>query len=504
MAEKRLSSLDSQFLHLERQGSHMHVVSVLIFEGSTPRYREFRDHIEARLHKVPRYRQKLRFVPYGQGRPVWVDDPQLNLDYHVRHSALPAPGGIDELRTLAGRIHSQGLDLAKPLWELWLVDRLEGNRFAVLGKSHNALVDGVEGVDVTTVLFDTSPDAEPLAPPPPWVAEPEPTDSELLARALAERATRPAEAARSARALLRRPKRALSAVSEGASAAASALGLSGVAPDSPINGEIGPYRRAWWVDFDLTRLQAVKRYLGGTVNDALLGTVAGALRHYLTDHGHPTRGLELKALVPLSVKREGELGNSLSAALTPLPVWCEDPRQRVRIITDANADLRKRTGAVPADMLTELSDFSPPTISSQAARIQARRSLFNLAVTNVPGPQHPLYLMGARLSAAYPLQPLAPEQVVCVGAMSYDGRVHVSLVGDFDAIPDLDELGGSLELALSELEELIPRKEGRLASVRARRGRGRDSEQGDEAEADGASDGEEPDVEAGPEAATVP
>src|SRR6476659_1504011 len=221
VGEDRLTGLDSSFLHMEREGAHMHVASTALFEGPPPSHEEFREHIRSRLHLVPRFRQKLRFVPYGQGRPVWVDDPQLNLDYHVRHTALPEPGSEEQLRTLAARIFSQRLDRTKPVWEMWLVDGLEGGRFAVIGKSHHCLVDGVSGVDISTVLYDLEQEPTALPEREPWIPAPEPSESQLLADALLERATSPAEMVRGARALVRRPRQALQSAAEGLLAAGS-------------------------------------------------------------------------------------------------------------------------------------------------------------------------------------------------------------------------------------------------------------------------------------------
>ena len=315
---------------MERAGAHMHVASTIIFEGPAPTHEEFRDHIASRLHLVPRFRQKLRFVPFGQGRPVWVDDPHLNLDYHVRQTALPAPGSEEQLRNLAARIFSQQLDRTKPLWEMWLVEGLRDGRFAVIGKSHHALVDGISGVDITTVLFDL--DREPVAPPastPRWLARPEPTDLELLGGALRERLTSPREIVRGFRAALRGPRQ----VARGIGATGRIIGAGIAAPSTPFNVEIGPHRRFAIAQTDLEGLKRVKDAHGGTVNDVILSIVAGALGNYLRARGHGTEELEMRALVPVSVRADeehGALGNRIAAMMAPLPVWCEDPVERLR------------------------------------------------------------------------------------------------------------------------------------------------------------------------------
>jgi diacylglycerol O-acyltransferase / wax synthase len=452
----RLTGLDSSFLHMERAGAHMHVASTSVFEGPAPSHGEFRDHISARLHLVPRFRQKLRFVPFGQGRPVWVDDPHLNLDYHVRQTALPAPGSEEQLRNLGARIFSQQLDRTKPLWELWLVEGLEGDRFAIVGKSHHALVDGISGVDITTVLFDLEKEPEnPPVRPPKWAPRPEPTDLQLLAEALQERATSPREFVRGVRAALRGPRQVL----RGVGATSKVVGAGMSAPSTPFNVEIGPHRRLAFVHTDLAELKAIKNAHGGTVNDVVLSVVTGAIGNYLRARGHDTEGLEMRAMVPVSVRAEeerGALGNRISAMMAPLPVWCEDPVERLRLITETMGDLKGSGQAVGAEILTRIVDFAPTTITSQAARLQPAQRFFNLVVTNVPGPQFPLYVLGRRMEAIYPMVPLARRQALCVGIMSYDGQVNFGLVGDYDAMADLESFGLDLEGAIAEIVEATP------------------------------------------------
>ncbi len=410
MSANRLTGLDSSFLHLERGPAHMHVASTTLFEGPPPNYDDFREHIDSRLHLVPRFRQKLRFVPFGQGRPRWVDDPQFNLNYHLRHTALPSPGSDEQLRTFAARVFSQRLDRSKPLWEMWLVDGLADDRFAIVAKTHHCLVDGVSGVDITTVLFDAAPEPEPVPVGEPWVAEPEPSDAQVLGEALVERATSPAEIVRGARAVFRAPRRAARAAVDGLEAA-GAFARSGLgAPSSPFNVEIGPYRRFEMVQTSLADLKRIKNELGGTVNDVVLAAVAGALGRYLRGHGYSTQELELRAMVPISVRgadEHGALGNRVSSYMAPLPIWCDDPVERLRRVSATMGDLKQSKQAVGATLMTELTDFAPPTIAGQAARLQSRQRFFNLVVTNIPGPQFPLYLMGRRLEAVFPMVPLA-------------------------------------------------------------------------------------------------
>ncbi len=438
----------------------MHVASTSIFEGQAPSHAEFRDGLAARLHMVPRFRQKLRFVPFDQGRPVWVDDPHLNLDYHVRQTALPPPGTEEQLRVLAARIFSQELDRSKPLWEMWIVEGLEGNRFAIIGKSHHALVDGVSGVDISTVLYDLEPDPPPPSEDPPeWLPRPEPSSTKLLGEALLERATSPVEIGRGIRATLRGPRQVASQVAGAAGAAGQMIGAGMSAPSTPFNVDIGPHRRFEYVQTDIAQLKAVKNEHGGTLNDVVLSVVTGALGNYLRARGIDTGELELRAMVPVSVRAEtehGALGNKVAAMMAPLPVWCEDPVERLHLMTAAMGDLKASGQAVGAQVLTGLTDFAPPTLAAQAARLTPRQRFFNLVVTNVPGPQFPLYLSGRRLLAMYPMVPLAQRQALCVGIFSYDGQLNFGLVGDYDAMADLDSFGLDLKGAVDEVVAATP------------------------------------------------
>lgn len=458
----RLSALDALFLDIERGSpAHMHVASLMIFEGEPPSYEEALGALGERLHLVPRYRQKLASVPYGLGRPVWVDDPRFNLTFHLRHSALPAPGSDEQLAALAGRLFAAALDRGKPLWEIHLVEGLEpagdgSPRFAVIAKTHHALVDGISGVDVTSVLFSSTPDAPPVGPPAsPWMPRPEPTGAQVLADALLERVVSPAEGLRSLYRLSHAPRKATErVVTQLAAAGAMAwTGLRG-APDTPLNVPIGPHRRFGWVDAPLALAKEIKNELGGTVNDVVLTVVSLALGRFLRRRGFPTDGLVLKSMVPVSVRaseQRGALGNRVAAVWAPLPMGIEDPRECFAAVHEAMGDLKASGQAVGAETLTGLADFAPTTIFSQAARLQARQRMFNLVVTNVPGPQRPLYLLGRRMVAIYPVVPLAPRTALGVAIISYAGRLGFGLTADFDALPDLGDLVEDLEGALFDL-----------------------------------------------------
>jgi diacylglycerol O-acyltransferase len=454
----RLTALDTTFLHLEDHSTaHMHVASVMVFEGEAPTLQELVEHVQGRLHLVPRYRQRLATVPLGQGRPVWADDPHFNPYYHIRHTALPRPADDTALKRLAGRVFSQRLDRSKPLWEIWLVQAMSGGRFALVAKTHHALVDGISGVDITTVLFDTAREpTAPSRPASPWSAKPLPGPAKLLGEALIERSTVPAEMLRGGRALLRRPRRALGQLKDGlASVGATTLaGINAPAPPSPFNVEIGPHRRYTFLDADLASLKAVKDSLGGTLNDTVLASVSLALGRYLRRRGHDTDGLVLKAMVPVSVRtksQRGALGNQVAAMWAPLPVGVENPAECLHQIAAAMEDLKKSGQAVGAQVLTNLAGFAPPTILSQAARLQARQPFFNLVVTNVPGPQFPLYLLGRRLEVLYPVVPLAQRQALGIAVMSYDGHLGFGLLGDYDALPDIEDIARDLKWAIAAL-----------------------------------------------------
>jgi diacylglycerol O-acyltransferase / wax synthase len=456
MSSDRLTGLDASFLHLEDGAAHMHVAGVMLFEGSPPPYDDMLEAIERRLGLVPRYRQRLAFVPLGQGRPKWVDDPHLNLRYHVRSTALPAPGSEQQLRDLAGRVFAQQLDRDKPLWEIWLVEGLEGDRFAVLSKTHHALVDGVSGVDIMSVLFDTSP--EPAAPTDTgerWLPRPLPSPVQLLGEALMERATIPGELARSVRSVFRGPRRVAEGLRD-AAVGVGAMAWAGLnpAPATPYNKPIGPHRRYTWVRANLADLKAIKNELGGTVNDVVLATVSGALGKHLRRRGHNTDGLELKAMVPVSVRADverGALGNRVAAMMAPLPVWCQDPVARLDIVREELKGLKSGGQAVGAQVLTELSGFAPSTVMGQASRVMARQRFFNVVVTNVPGPQIPLYLSGRRMIDPFPMVPLAKNQGLGIALLSYAGRINFGLVGDYDVMWDLDDFANDVHESLAEL-----------------------------------------------------
>jgi diacylglycerol O-acyltransferase / wax synthase len=454
----RLSATDASFLSQENESAHMHIGGVCVFEGPPPSYEEFAEHVEARLHLVPRYRQKLAFPPLQSGRPVWVDDPRLNVEYHVRHSSLPAPGDDDQLALLIGRIFSQRLDRSKPLWEMWLVQGLTDNRFALISKTHHALVDGISGVDLATVLFDANPVPVGLTPPVrPWEPHPEPSEAELLARGVENMARIPVRAGKRVLRTIRHPRHAASHAAEIAEGVGEiAWNLMNPAPKVPLNTAIGPHRRYRWVHSSLADFKIVKDAFGGTVNDVVLAVAAGALRSWLRGRGIRTQGLQLRGLVPVSLRTEeerGMLGNRLAVFRAPLPVYADDPIERLRIVREEMSKIKQSKQVMGAQAIVGLNDFAPPTVLAQASRLNFSTRLFNMIVTNVPGPQFPLYVLGRELESVVPVAFLPAKHALALANFSYNGKMSFGLLGDFDAMEDIDAVRQGLVTSLRELVE---------------------------------------------------
>jgi len=458
----RLTAVDAGFLHQEGPASHMHIGGLTVFEGPPPPFSEVLETIRSRLHLLPRYRQRLEHAPLQSGNPVWIDDPAFNLEYHVRRTALPAPGRRDQLRDATAQIFSQRLDRSKPLWELWIIEAIETDRWAMISKTHHALIDGLSGIDIATALLDIGP--EPMVVPHPdeaWQARPVPTTAELLAdgvkgaaRAGVLGATRAVEA-------LTRPKAALSRAREvGEGVGEMAWALMNPAPATPLNVPIGPHRRYRAVEGDLATFKRIKDAFGGTVNDVVLTVVTAALREWLRSRGVRTEGLELRALVPVSTRQkdeQGQLGNRLTAMRGPLPVYIDDPIQRLTLIREAMKDLKESKQALGAQAISDVQNFAPPTILAQASRLTFSTRLFNLLVTNVPGPQFPLYFRGRRMERAFPIAFLPQDHALAIAILSYDGAVNFGLIGDHDALPDLKLIADGIAGEIERLDELAAR-----------------------------------------------
>ena len=463
---ERLSAIDASFLANEGPTSHMHVGAVVILEGPPPPFEEFLDGLRARLHLVPRYRQKL--VEHPGGRPLWVDDPDFNLEYHVRQTALPQPGSESQLMRLAARIMSQQLDRTKPLWELWLVEGLADGRVGMVSKTHHALIDGVSGVDLATVMFDLTPVPRDLTEETEglqaWAPSPPPTGAELVAGGVAGLARSGLGVAAGALSALRKPQESAAQAREAVEGIGEIVwaGLN-PAPATPLNVEIGPHRRFVGVRCRLQDFKDVKNAFGGTVNDVVLTVVSGALRGWLRTRGARTEGLELRALVPVSIRGEHEhhtMGNRIAAMRGPLPVYVDDPVTRLGVVREAMDGLKDSKQAVGAEVLAGVQNFAPPTVLAQAARINFSTRLFNLIVTNVPGPQFPLYVRGREMVDVFPVAFLPKGHALAIAIMSYNGGLNFGLLGDFDALPDIDHIADGLGASLEELLLLARHQDG--------------------------------------------
>ncbi|MGI9185349.1 MAG: WS/DGAT/MGAT family O-acyltransferase [Solirubrobacteraceae bacterium] len=452
-----MSPLDASFLHIEDAVTHMHIGSVGIFEGPPPGAGEVAAAIGARLPLVPRYRQKVLFVPLALGRPAWVDDPHFRLDYHVRRTALPAPGGDDELRTLVGRVMSQQLDRAKPLWEMWVVEGLDDGRWALISKSHHCMVDGVSATDLLSVVL--SAERSPSGPEgdDDWRPDPTPAGSRLVVRSLASRAMSPYEAARGLLSAARGPRRVVRQMAELGRGLANFSSLLNSSPTaSSLNGPIGPHRRWDWARARLGDVKQIRETHGGTVNDVVLAVITNGFRELLLSRGEPVAGRVIRTLVPVSVRSQEERGsynNKVSAMFAELPVEIEDPVQRLDALHEQMQHLKHSGQAVAAERLTALGGFAPAILLALAGRVGTRlpQSAINTVTTNVPGPQQPLYLAGKRMLEAFPFVPLGGHVRVGVAIFSYDGGINFGVTGDLDSSPDIGVLCRGIEDGVAQL-----------------------------------------------------
>jgi diacylglycerol O-acyltransferase len=446
-------------LNAERGPIHVHVGATIIVEGAAPTYDQLVAHVEKRLLLVPRFRQRIVKIPLGIENPVWGDDPQFDVRRHVRHVSVPRPGRLDQLRDIVGRVMSEPLDMQRPLWQLYMVEGLSG-RHAYVSKTHHALVDGVAAVDVGTILLDTSRRGSRIkVPEKPWDPD-EPSPTMLLTQAASERVRKPLRAAgRAARTAVTTPAQTAARVLRTAEAFTGLASGGPKVPRSPLNVKIGRDRRIAWARADLDRLKRARGIAEeSTVNDVLLSVAAGALRRYLERRGDKVPDY-LVALVPVSIRRpdeKGELGNRISTIMVRLPLAEPDPRQRLERLRDETKRLKESDNARAASLLIEATGWAPPTINRLLSRGMARPLIFNLVVSNVPGPQQPLYLLGRQIKEIYPFVPLSPQNhALSIAMISYDGRVFFGLAGDRDVVPDLDELATALREALRE--QPVPR-----------------------------------------------
>jgi WS/DGAT/MGAT family acyltransferase len=465
---ERLSALDASFIGLEDTRCHMHVGGVFIFDAEPIKtesggidIERIRRGIHSRLHLVPRFRQKLAYLPY-EGWPIWIDDDRFRLHYHVRHSALPRPGDERTLKRMVGRIQSQQLDRSRPLWEMWFVEGLEGNRFALITKTHHCMIDGISGADLMSVIMELDPDT-PQSQPIPWVPRPAPSESTLIAHEVRRRIRQPFEVLGAVRDGLRHPEATLRNAEETLSAVMETLTPAlNPASATPLNVDVGPSRRFDWTEMRIADLKAIKNELGGTLNDVVLAIVAGALRLFFRERGLDPDELRVRAMVPVSVRsadERGALGNRIAEMVADLPVHLDDPVERLRVVRETMADLKESRQAVGAEVLTAIAEWTVPNVLVQAVRMAERSRPYNLVVTNVPGPQIPLYLQGCEMLTSYPVVPIFRNQALVVGLFSYNGGLFWGLNADWETVPDLHDFIDFIERSHAELaRRAAPRK----------------------------------------------
>jgi len=454
MPADRLSPSDMSSLVAERGPIRVHVGATMLMEGEAPDLDELIRHVEGRLQLVPRFRQRVTATALQLTNPRWTDDPEFDLRWHVRHSALPRPGSPAQLRDYVGRVMSEPLDFDRPLWQLYLIEGLEGGRHAYISKTHHALVDGVAAVDVGTILLDPNPEGTEM-PVPEEPAEPDAPSSELLfVRAATERIREPLRRARrAAMGAITMPGETASRVMRTTEAFAELAIGDPVCPPSPLNVEIGRDRRVAFARAELSALKEARGEEGATVNDVILAVAAGGLRGFLRRRGEEVPKY-LVALVPVSVRRPDEqleLGNRISTILVRLPLAIADPGERLELIRAETARLKESEQARAASLIVEATGWTPPTINRLISGALARQLVFNLVVSNVPGPQMPFYLLGRRLAEVYPFVPPSPQDhALSIGVVSYDGGVFFGLAGDRRVLADIDQLAVALDEALVE------------------------------------------------------
>ncbi len=452
----RLSPMDVSFLHVEDEVSHMHLGSIGIFEGPPPGEAELLQAIECKLHLAPRWRQRVRFVPLQAGRPVWVDDPHFNLRYHVRQTALPAPGGEAQLQRLVGRVMSHQLDRNRPLWELWVVEGLSEDRWALISKLHHAMVDGVSGSNLITVLLDEERDP-PRPPAPAWAPRDDPAGTRLIADALLEGARWPLRETRAALGAFGDPRGWAEHAAQTVQGLVAYAGIGRPTPPSRLNGPIGPHRVWAGGRAELSDVKVIRAALGGTVNDVVLTAIAGAFRTLMFSREEVVPiDRTLRTLVPVSVRARGEAGsydNRVSAMFAELPVGIDDPVARLHSIHSQMRHLKASHQAVAGEVLTSMGGFAPELMLALGARVAGRipQRNVNTVTTNVPGPQRPLFLAGRRMLEAFPYVPIGGHVRVGVAIYSYDGGLGFGVTGDEGTAPDVGVLSAAIEASMRDL-----------------------------------------------------
>ncbi len=455
----RMSPLDATFLHVEDGVSHMHIASCAIMQGPAPPYDDLVSLIGSKLPLIPRYRQRVRFVPGGLGRPVWVDDPHFRLDYHVRHTALPPPGSSDDLRNLMGRLMSQELDRNRPLWETWVVEGLDDGTWALISKVHHCMVDGVSGTDLMAVVLDARPEPDPPVVDA-WEPAPEPSDADLVRHALTDTLATPAELGRWVRSLTRQPRRVVTELGEMVQGAWSLREPLRPNVELSIEGSIGPHRRWAWARSTLDDIKVIRSGLGGTVNDVVLAAITKGYRDLLTGRGEPVDGVVVRSLVPVSLRSGDDhtLDNQVSAMIAELPVGIEDPVERLTAIHAHMRELKESHQAAAGRALTELATFTPALVLGLGLRTavsvlrRAPQRSVNTVTTNVPGPREPLYACGREMLDYFPFVPVSHGVRTGVAILSYNRKITFGVTGDWDSVPDVDVLARGIGTGLDELQ----------------------------------------------------
>lgn len=459
---QRLTGLDASFLYLETPSSHMHVAGLMILDPSSIDGGVTLESVKAvygeRLHLAPPFRRRLVEVPFGLHHPLWIEDPDFDLDYHIRGTALPSPGTPEQLSTLVGRLSALQLDRTKPLWEVWVIEGLQDGNVAVLSKVHHAAIDGASGNELTVALLDLTPEIAQHEPEEEWVPDRVPTEVELLSYA--------------ATSLARQPVRVAKAVGKTAGAALALRRRNREepnltpppspfsAPRTSFNTAISPRRSFAFTSLSLPAVKAVKAAAGATVNDVVLALCAGALRTYLDDHDEQPDG-PLVAMVPVSVRSDDEkdaLGNRVTSMFASLATDIDDPLQRLKVIHECMAEVKVQQKAIGADTLGDWAEFAAPALAGRAARLYSRtkmadrhRPLFNVTISNVPGPPFPLYSIGARMVANYPVGPIMDGGGVNMTVMSYLDSLDFGIQACPDVLPDVWSLADGLQTALDDL-----------------------------------------------------
>ncbi len=460
MSVDRLSPLDASFLHIEDGVSHMHIASIGIFEGPVPPFSDIVAMIDTKLDRVPRYRCVVRHVPLELGRPVWVDDPHFNIDYHIRHTALPSPGGDTELRKLVGRVMSQALDRSKPLWEIWVVEGLDDGHWALLSKTHHAMVDGVSGTDLLAVVMDISPD-QPQPPAPAWTPGPMPSGTMMALQASVDMLRSPYEQLQNLRNAATVPLQALSQFRSIVRGLTTMSGMVRRTPSSSLNGPLGSHRRYGWASASVGEIKTIRKQIGGTFNDVVLAAITNGFRALLQHRGEPVDRV-LRALIPVSVRPrdahglavgDGKLQNKVSAMFAELPVSVADARERLLVVSRQMDGLKESKQAVAGEALTSMTGFAPPMLLALGMRVSTRMAQHQVSTvaTNVPGPQIPLYVCGRRMVRAYPYVPLGAQMRIGIAIFSYNGDVNFGVTGDYDTTEDLDVLCRGIEEGIRQM-----------------------------------------------------